>query len=109
MTKRILFLSLISLALASAADKADKFGVNLYQATVVNGTTFKAGDAKIEITGGKALLKQGKLAVEVPVTVELAKDKYPDTRVGYRADQIRDICVGGTNKHILFTETAGGQ
>ena len=109
MTKRILFLSLISLALASAADKTEKFGVNLYQPTVVNGTAFKAGDTKVEIIGGKAVLRQGKISVEVPVTVELAKDKYQGTRVGFRADQIRDICLGGTNKHILFTETAGGQ
>jgi hypothetical protein len=110
MSKRILFLSLISLAAVSAADKADKFGVNLYQPVVVNGTAFKAGDAKVEVADGKAIFKQGKLSAAVPVKVETGGDKFANTRIGYNADhQIKDIYVGGTNKHILFQETAGGQ
>ncbi len=110
MNKRILFLSIISLAAASAADKADKFGVSLYQPVVVNGTAFKAGDARIELADGKAVFKQGKLTAAVPVKVETGADKFASTRVGYNADhQIKDIYVGGTNKHILFQETAGGQ
>jgi hypothetical protein len=107
--KKIFFLSLISVAAISAADKAEKFGVNLFQPTVINGTAFKAGDAKVEVVDGKATLRQGKLSVEVPVKVEETGEKYLNTRVGYRADQLKDICVGGTNKHIVFPETAGGQ
>ena len=44
-------------AAVSAADKSDtkaeKFSVNLYQPMVLNGTTFKSGDAKVAIVGGK--------------------------------------------------------
>ena len=114
MIRRILFLSLISLAAASAADKPTKFDVTLFQPVVLSGTAFKAGEAKIEIVNGKAVLKQGKLTAAATVKVETAKDKYFQTRIGYKegtgADlQLSDIYVGGTNKHILFTETAGGQ
>ena len=109
MIRRILLLSAISLAAVSAADRASKFDVTLYQTTVVNGTAFKAGGAKVELADGKAVLKQGKLTAEIPVKVETAKDKYAQTRVAYREHQITDISVGGTNKHILFPEAVGGQ
>jgi len=109
MIRRILLFSAMSLAAVSAADRASKFEVTLYQTTVVNGTAFKAGEAKVELADGKALLKQGKLTAEIPVKVETAKDKYAQTRVGYREHQITDISVGGTNKRILFPEAVGGQ
>jgi len=109
MIRRIALFSLISLAAASAADKASKFEVTLYQPTTVNGTAFKVGDAKIEVADGKAVLKQGKLTTEVSVKVETAKDKFAQTRVGYKDNQISDIFVGGTNKHILFPDAVGGQ
>ena len=57
MIRRILLLSAISLAAVSAADRASKFDVTLYQTTVVNGTAFKAGGAKVELADGKAVLK----------------------------------------------------
>jgi acetamidase/formamidase len=102
--------SAISLAAASAADKTDNFGVNLHQPMVLNGTAFKAGDAKVQILDGKAVFTQGKTTASIPVKIETAKDKYSETRIGYKADrQINDIYVGGTNKHILFQETVGGQ
>lgn len=115
MTKRFVMvgvLSLISLAAASAADKSEKFGVNLYQPAVVNGTAFKAGDAKIEIADGKATVKQGKTTAEVSVKVETAPEKFPLTKILYKEgneQRISDIWVGGTNKHIVFQDTAAGQ
>ena len=112
MIKRVLMLSLISLAAVSAADKSDKFSVSLYQPVVLNGTSFKAGDAKLELVDGKAVLSQGKVTAQVPVTVETAKDKFAQTRIGFKENQISDISVGGTTKHILFKDaasTAAGQ
>jgi acetamidase/formamidase len=109
MIQRVLMLSLISLASVSAADKNSKFDVNLYQPVVLNGTSFKAGEAKVEIVDGKAILKQGKLTAQAPVKVELAKDKYLQTKIGFKDNQISDISLGGSNKHILFQEAVGGQ
>ncbi|SRR5258706_14320421 len=103
MIKRsLLLLSVVSLAVASAASN---FRVDLYQPTVINGTTFKPGEAKLEIKENKALLKQGKTIVEANVKVEAAKDKYLYTTVGYKdgaTHEIKDISLAGTTTHIIF-------
>jgi len=103
MTKRLLLLlSVISLAAASAASG---FKLNFYQPTTVNGITFNAGEAKLELTENKAVLHQGKTTAEATVKVEANKQKYVYTTVGYKdgADhQIKDICVAGTTTHIFF-------
>ena len=103
MTKRlIILLAVVSLAIASAANV---YHVSLYQPTTVNGTAFQAGDAKLELTGDKAVLKQGKTSVEVSVKVEENKAKYVYTTVGYKdggSHEIKDISVAGTTTHILF-------
>jgi hypothetical protein len=103
MIKRfVLLFSVISLAVASAANA---FHVDLYQSTVVNGTMFKAGEAKVELQDGKVVFRQGKTSAEATIKVETNKGKYPYTTIGYKdgADhQIKDICVGGTTNHILF-------
>jgi acetamidase/formamidase len=112
MIRRVLMLSLISLAAVSAADKAEKYSVNLYQPVVLNGTTFKPGDAKVAIVDGKAVFTQGKVSAQTPVKVETAKDKYLQTKIAYKdgnEHQISDIYVGGTTKHLLFTEAVAGQ
>lgn len=103
MIKRFLPLfAMISLAVASAGNV---FRVDLYQPTMVNGTAFKAGQAKLELNNGKAVFKQGKTTVEVPVKVEENKSKYVYTTVGYKdgtTHELKDICVAGTTTHILF-------
>jgi|SRR5581483_2429101 len=102
MKKALLLISVVSLAVASAANS---FRVDLYQPTVVNGTTLKAGEAKVELQDSKVVFKQGKTSVEATVKVETNKDKYTYTTVGYKdsADhKIKDICVGGTTTHIFF-------
>jgi len=110
MIKRMVMFSVISLAVASAADKTEKFGLNLYQPAVFNGTAFKAGDAKIEVADGKATVKQGKTSAQVTVKVETEQAKNPLTKIQYAADQkITDIWVGGTNKHLVFQDSAAGQ
>jgi hypothetical protein len=104
MTKRlILLISAVSLAVAGA----DNFSVNLIQPTTVNGTTFKPGDARIELKDSKVIIKQGKVTAEAPVKVENNKTKYIYTGVGYKegADhQIREISIGGTTTHIVFED-----
>ncbi len=103
MTKRLFLLfSVISLAVASAANA---FKIDLYQPTVVNGTSFKAGEAKLELKDNKAVIHQGKTSAEASVKVEENKAKYVYTTVGYKEGtdhQIKDICVAGTTTHILF-------
>jgi|SRR5579862_4440277 len=103
MSKRAaLLFSVLSLAAAGAANS---FRVDFYQPTVVNGTAFKTGEAKLEIKENKAVLHQGKTTAEAAVKIEENKNKYLYTTVGYKegADhQIKDICVAGTTTHIWF-------
>jgi hypothetical protein len=103
MIKRVLLLvSVVSLAVASAASN---FNLNFYQPTVVNGTTLKAGEAKLEVKDNKAIVKQGKTSVEATVKVETANAKYLYTTVGYKdgdGHQIKDITIAGTTTKLVF-------
>ena len=103
MIKRALLLvSVVTLAVASAASN---FNLNFYQTTVVNGTTLKIGEAKLEIKENKAIVKQGKTSVEANVKVETANSKYLYTTVGYKDGdnhQIKDITLAGTTTKLVF-------
>jgi hypothetical protein len=100
------FLLFSAVALASAAN--NNFRVDLLQPTVVNGTTFRAGEAKVELKDNKIVFRQGKTSAEVAVKVEENKDKYRYTTIGYRdgEKQIKDITIGGTTTHILVGRAA---
>src|ERR1700722_7008210 len=106
MIKRLLLLvSVMGLAVASAASN---FNLNFYQPTVVNGTTLKIGEAKLEIRDNKAIVKQGKTSVEANIKVETANSKYLYTTIGYKdADnhQIKDITLAGTTTKLVFEKS----
>jgi len=103
MIKRLLLLvSAVSLAVASAASN---YNLNFYQPTVVNGTTLKIGEAKLEIRDNKAIVKQGKTTVEASVKVESSTAKYLYTTIGYKDGenhQIKDITIAGTTTKLVF-------
>jgi hypothetical protein len=98
----LLLLSVVSLAVANAANS---FHVDFYQPTVINGTTLKPGEAKLELKDAKAVVKQGKTSVEASVKVETSKDKFLYTTVGYHEGnehKIKDICLAGTTTRLVF-------
>jgi hypothetical protein len=105
MIKRFaLLVSVMGLAVASAASN---FKLNFYQPTVVNGTTLKVGEAKLEIRENKAIVKQGKTSVEANVKVETGTNKYLYTTVGYKEGdnhQIKDITLAGTTTKLVFEQ-----
>jgi hypothetical protein len=89
----------------SVAYAASSYRVTLSKPTTINGTDLKAGDCKVEIQGDKVVIKQGKTSVESNVSVENAAQKYVITSVGYdadRANEVRDIRIGGTNVKLTF-------
>lgn len=97
-----LLVSVMGLAIASAASN---FNLNFYQPTVVNGTTLRVGEAKLEIRDNKAIVKQGKTSVEANVKVESAASKYLYTTIGYKDGenhQIKDITLAGTTTKLVF-------
>ena len=103
MIKRaFLLVSVMGLAIASAASN---FSLNFYQPTVVNGTTLKVGEAKLELHDTKAIVKQGKTSVEANVKVETSNSKYLYTTIGYKDGdnhQIKDITIAGTTTKLVF-------
>jgi hypothetical protein len=99
------FLLLVSVVTVAVASAASSFNLNFYQPTVVNGTTLKVGEAKLEIKDNKAIVKQGKTSVEVAVKVESGSNKYLYTTVGYKDGdnhQIKDITIAGTTTKLIF-------
>ena len=105
MPKRLV-LFVASLAIISAlaiAGAGNTYRVDLYQPTVVNGTTFKPGDCKIEVKDNQVTLKQGKTTVETTVRVENAGNKFNATSVGYTdGGRIQEIRLGGTSTKLVF-------
>ena len=98
-------------AMSTVMFAADSYRVSLYQKTTVNGTEFKAGDIKVELSGDKAILKQGKTTTEVPVKVENATDKFLYTTVAYESgsNQVKEIVLAGTTKKLLVSGTTSSK
>src|SRR6185295_3982315 len=103
MLKRMgLMLGVVSLAIASAANS---YSVSLYQPTTVGGSNFKVGDIKVEVKDNKAVLKQGKTVIEVPIKTETVQQKFVYTSVGYKEGnnhELKDITLGGTTTRLIF-------
>ena len=89
----------------TVAFAANTYKVDLYQATVMNGTTFKPGECKLELKDNEVVLKQGKTSAESPVKVENAPNKFGSTSVGYtEGGHIQEIRLGGTNTRLVFVD-----
>ena len=101
---KTLTLGFASLALA-AASAATSYNVTFFQPVVVNGTTLKAGEYKVEINDNKAIIKKGKALAESPVKVESNEAKYPTTSVRLAGAQVEEIRVGGTRTKLVFEKT----
>ena len=110
-TKTLLGFATCALAIAGAAET---HRLTLYSPTMVNGTELKPGDYKLEIDGGKAVIKRGKDSVESAVRLENGDKKFGSTTVRYDgADgryKLSEIRLGGTKTKVVFeTPTAGAQ
>ena len=92
----------VALAVASAASS---YNVTFFEPVVVNGTTLKPGEYKVEINNDKATIKKGKAVAESPVKVENNEAKYPTTSVRLAGTQVEEIHVGGTRTKLVFEKT----
>jgi hypothetical protein len=82
---------------------ANNYKVDFYQATVMNGTTFKPGECKLELKDNQVILKQGKTTAEAAVKVENGPNKYFSTSVAYTdGGRIQEIRLGGTTTKLVF-------
>jgi len=93
----------LALAVASAATS---YNVTFFEPVVVNGTTLKPGEYKVEINDNKATIKKGKVVAESSVKVENNEAKYPSTSVRLvGGTQVEEIRVGGTHTKLVFEKT----
>lgn len=103
MKKLVLGIATLTLAVASAAEKHN---ITLFQPSVVNGTTLKPGEYKLEIAGDKVTIKNGKNVVEAPVRVEAGDAKFGSTAVRYSNGngeyKVQEIRIGGTKTRLIF-------
>ena len=102
---KVLTIGFATLALA-VAGAATSYNVTFFEPVVVNGTTLKPGDYKVEISDNKAIIKKGKVVAESPVKVESNEAKYPTTSVRLvGGTQVEEIRVGGTRTRLVFEKT----
>jgi hypothetical protein len=103
MQKMIVFILAAAMSVASAAQS---YKITLFQDSIVNGTTLKAGDYKMVVDNDKATIMAGKKAVEAPVKVETAESKFGSTSVRYQNGdgkyRVKEIRIGGTATKVVF-------
>ena len=103
MTKRLMFTFLV-LALTVACAKT--YWVTFYQPSVVAGIELKPGDYRLDLTGDKVTLKNGKHVAQSTVKVEENGEKYARTSVRYNNGDgkytVQEIRLGNTNLKIVF-------
>jgi hypothetical protein len=105
MTMRIVLPLFLVAGLAVAS--ARSYTVSLTKPNMIGATELKPGDCKIEVTGEKALIRQGKVQTESPIKVEENDTKFNNTVVRYvnNADgklRIQEIRIGGTRTKLVF-------
>jgi hypothetical protein len=98
-TKFMLGIGVFALAVASAATS---YRVTFFSSSNFAGTEVKAGEYKLEVKDGKAVLKQGKTVVEAPVRVETADKKFYDNSIKYEGSKVQEIRIGGTTMRLVF-------
>jgi hypothetical protein len=101
--KLLLGFASVALAVASAATS---YNITFYEPVVVNGSTLKPGDYKVEIQGGTAQIKQGKTMTEAPVKIENDTRKFSTNTVRMNGDHLAEIRVGGTHTRLVFEKSS---
>ena len=100
--KKTLLLSVVALA-ATAFAASNTFKMTLSQDSIVEGKTLKAGDYKVSLENGNAVIKQGKQTIEVPAREETDANKFPTTSLIYEDQgKLSEVRFGGTHTKILF-------
>jgi hypothetical protein len=104
--KKTLLLSFLALGVTAFAS-SNTFKMTLTQPTVVEGKSLKAGDYKVSIENGNAVIKQGNETIEVPAREETESSKYSSTSLLYQNDNaLTEVRFGGTHTKVVFEGAA---
>ena len=102
--QRILALMLAAAAIAVCAGKT--YTITLHQPALAGSTELKAGDHRVQLVDGNAVVIDGKAAVRVPVKVETAGEKYAETTVriegGEGKARLMEIRLGGSTTKLVL-------
>lgn len=108
--KNKLLLGFLALGITSAFAASNTFKVNLEQNSIIDGQTVKAGDYKIQLDNGVAVMKSGKETIQVPAHEETEPSKFPDTELTYKNNTTLEmITIGGTRTKIVFGNATAAQ
>lgn len=102
MTRKVL-LTFATLALAIASAKS--YRLTLFQPSLISSTELTPGNYKVEVTGDKMTITDGRKSAQANITVENAKEKFASTTVRYSNGdgkyRIQEIRLGGTNMKLV--------
>lgn len=97
--KLIVSFSTVAVMVASAAT----YNVTLFQNATLDGKSLHAGDYRLEIKDNNVVFKHNKDVTEVAARTETTDRKFAQTIVRFNSkDEVTEICIGGTNKKIVF-------
>ena len=105
LTKITLALGTLALGIASAASS---YSLNVTSEVRAGDTQLKAGTYKVHIDGDKAIFKQGKTTVSVPVTVQQNATRYRYTEMEADNSVLQAIDLGGTSTKLVFSSSKSG-
>lgn len=103
--KTLLGLVILGLGAASAF-AASSHKVVFFKDVVVNGSTVKAGEYKVEVNENRATLKHGDTVVAAPVRVEHNADLYTNNAVKLYGGEVEEIRLRGTHMRLVFEKPA---
>lgn len=98
-------ITLLTFAVFAATALAATHGhtVTFYQDSMIEGKTLKAGEYKISVMNGNAILSQGKETFEVPAHEVAAVSKISSTELTYKdKTDLEAIQIGGSQTKIVF-------
>lgn len=103
----------VALGTTVFAASGNALKVNIFQDSTIDGKTLKAGDYRITMENGNAVIKQGKESIQVPAREVTEANKFARTELIYQGDgkSLKEIDVAGTHTKIIFdgvTETHSG-
>jgi hypothetical protein len=102
--KKLMLAVLLFALVAFAASKT--YHVTFDSNAWIGATEVKAGDYKVQVDGGTAILKSGKKAIQVPAKLETAERPFAITGVVITTidgkPQVQAIQIGGTTDRIVF-------
>ena len=105
--KTKMLVGFMALGITAAFAAKDTFKVNLVQDSIVDGKPVKAGQYKVALENGNAVMTHGKESIELPAHEVTTANKFESNELTYSNNiNLEAIAVGGTHRKIVFGNAA---